>query len=262
MNKNNLGNIKTFTLIILGIILVVGLGVGIRYYQEKNNKNSKLQIKESITKESIVSTWVCGNIITDVRDNKIYNTVLIGSQCWFAQNLNIGTMIPGDNNQGNNCSTIKKYCYYDSEDNCTSDGAFYQWNQAMCGSHIAGTQGICPVSWHIPTHDEFTVLERAVCISETCAADFPYDASTGGERGTNEGVILKSGGSSGFNVSVAGFYSSPESSFTNDFLYTMIWSSVESGSNAWVRIFDFSLATVQRGVGDKLNGLSVRCLRD
>ena len=39
-----------------------------------------------------------------------YNTVLIGTQCWLRQNLNIGNMINSTNMQTNN-GTIEKYCY-------------------------------------------------------------------------------------------------------------------------------------------------------
>jgi len=35
----------------------------------------------------------CGNVLTDVRDNKTYPTVLLGGQCWFAANLDYGTSI-------------------------------------------------------------------------------------------------------------------------------------------------------------------------
>jgi len=47
MNNNNHGNIKTVILIIFGVILVAGLGVGIRYFIEKNNKdlNSQTETK-------------------------------------------------------------------------------------------------------------------------------------------------------------------------------------------------------------------------
>ncbi len=37
--------------------------------------------------------FVCGQVMTDARDSKTYNTVLIGTQCLMKQNLNFGTMI-------------------------------------------------------------------------------------------------------------------------------------------------------------------------
>ena len=37
--------------------------------------------------------WSCGQPMTDPRDNQVYNTIQIGTQCWMAGNLNIGTRI-------------------------------------------------------------------------------------------------------------------------------------------------------------------------
>jgi hypothetical protein len=36
--------------------------------------------------------------------------VLIGTQCWMAENLNIGTMIPTTQDMADN-GIIEKYCY-------------------------------------------------------------------------------------------------------------------------------------------------------
>ena len=130
-----------------------------------------------------------------------------------------------------------------------------------CGSVTAGAQGICPVGWHIPTHDQFTTLERAICVSGTCTTDFPFDTSTTGWRGTNEGTNLKSGGSSGFNGLLAG-YRYTDGSF--DYLTTSgyFWTSLQSGANAWLRDLSSGFATVYRTPYDKLYGVSVRCLKD
>jgi uncharacterized protein (TIGR02145 family) len=104
--------------------------------------------------------FTCGtNIITYA--GQTYNTVLIGSQCWLKENLNLGTRIDGSSDQTNN-STIEKYCYDDNDANCTTYGGLYQWNEAMQYVTTAGTQGICPTGWHIPTYAEFQTLVTAV----------------------------------------------------------------------------------------------------
>jgi len=69
--------------------------------------------------------FICGQPITDSRDGKIYNTVMIGNQCWMAQNLNIGTLVNNSVNQANN-SVIEKYCYHDSTARCDVYGGLYQ----------------------------------------------------------------------------------------------------------------------------------------
>jgi len=103
----------------------------------------------------------CGGIITDVRDGKQYQTVQIGTQCWMAQNINIGTRIDGLTNQTQN-GTIEKYCYGNDEANCTTHGGLYQWDEMMDYSTTPGTQGICPPGWHVPTDPEMSLLSGFV----------------------------------------------------------------------------------------------------
>jgi len=213
----------------------------------------------------IIKPWACGDTLTDSRDNKTYATILIGTQCWMAENLNVGTkLFVASYPQGTNCDTasaIQKYCQADSDANCTTYGGLYEWNQAMCGSTTAGAKGICPTGWHIPTHDEITTLERAVCTSGTCATDFPFDASTEGDRGTDEGTKLKAGGSSGFNNLLGG--SSYNGHFASLEWMGYFWSSLQSDSTfAWYRDLWSGDAQIGRHLTSKANGLSIRCVKD
>ncbi|MBI4648201.1 MAG: hypothetical protein HY738_16860 [Bacteroidia bacterium] len=107
----------------------------------------------------------CGTPFTDSRDSKIYNTVLIGTQCWMAENLNFGTMInstTGGQFQTDN-AVIEKYCYSNNSANCSTYGGLYEWNEMMQynpsdAGNPGTTQGICPSGWHIPTDAELTTL--------------------------------------------------------------------------------------------------------
>jgi uncharacterized protein (TIGR02145 family) len=209
---------------------------------------------------STASSWSCGSAILDSRDGKAYNTVLIGSQCWMQQNLNVGTMVTGVTTQGTSCASIQKYCYANSEANCGTGGGLYQWNQAMCGSTTAGAQGICPAGWHIPTHDEYTTLERTTCSSGSCATYFPFDYTTTGWRGINEGTTLKN--PAGLFKAVLSGSRNADGSFLNLGSDTNLWSSVESGSNAWRRALYSGFATVYRNTNGKAYGFSVRCIKD
>jgi len=237
------------------------------------------------------TSFNCGDTLTDPRDGKTYDTVLIGTQCWMAENLNYGTMTAGTNNQGNDCPSVaetEKYCYNNTESNCTSDGALYQWGQAMCGAASCnGTgappndacarpvQGICPPGWHIPSHYEITTLEKNVGSNPDA---FPYDESTTGWLGTDEGGNLKgttvcgsypcwnspntgATNSSGFTAWAAGFRNT-DGSFGNRGAYTDIWSSFASGTNAWRHSLSSSRATIFRNATNELYAFSVRCIKD
>lgn len=91
-----------------------------------------------------ITVWSCGYSIIDSRDGQTYNTVLIGTQCWMAENLNIGTMINGSSDQTDN-ATIEKYCYNNKTANCDTYGGLYQWTEMMQYVMTEGAQGICPV---------------------------------------------------------------------------------------------------------------------
>jgi hypothetical protein len=58
-------------------------------------------------------------------EGQTYNTVQIGNQCWFKENLNVGTMIPGDQEMTDN-GIIEKYCYDNDPANCAIFGGLYQ----------------------------------------------------------------------------------------------------------------------------------------
>ena len=53
-----------------------------------------------------------------------------------------------------------------------------------------------------------------------------------------------------------------DGSFNNLSSNANIWSSLQSGSNAWKRNLNSGNATVNRNTNNKLNGFSVRCLKD
>ena len=208
--------------------------------------------------------WSCGGTIN--YSGNIYNKILIGNQCWLKENLNVGTRTNGVNVQGTSCSAVQKYCYSDSDANCATEGGLYQWDQAMCGVTAPGAQGICPVGWHVPTHDEWTTLERAVCTSGTCATDFPYDTSTLDYRGTDEGSKLSMFTQNGNNASgytallSGGRY--PDSLFYYRTTRTYVWSSTQVDTFAWRRTLYSTATTVGRATSAKTCGFSVRCLKN
>jgi uncharacterized protein (TIGR02145 family) len=127
--------------------------------QKTDGSNLKVELN---TIESINFIIPCPGTPTVDYGGKIYNTVLIGDQCWLKENLNVGTMIPGSQNPNPTNSTIEKWCYNNSEDSCTIYGGLYRWNEAMQNAQTLGAQGICPNGWHIPTSDEYQVLATYV----------------------------------------------------------------------------------------------------
>ena len=215
------------------------------------------------------SSFTCGDPFFDPRDEQTYNTVQIGNQCWMAENLNIGEMINGSEEMTNN-GIIEKYCYDNNISNCDEYGGFYQWNEMMEYVSDTATQGICPEGWHLPTDNEWKVLEGT---ADTMYPVGSYIWSDQGWRGFNAGLNLKSttGWNSGGNGTDAfGFTALPggarnqNGSFEFIMIYTSLWSSSENGSSyAWYRCLGYAEDGVGRYFQASKNfGRSVRCLRD
>jgi hypothetical protein len=105
----------------------------------------------------LVSPAACGSTTSITYGGQTYSVISIGTQCWMAENLNIGTWISLVDDQTDN-DIIEKYCYDDDPYFCDIYGGLYQWNEAMQYVTTEGTQGICPTDWHLPTDEEWTTL--------------------------------------------------------------------------------------------------------
>jgi len=99
-------------------------------------------------------SFTCGNNLTDIRDNKIYPTVQIGSQCWMSSNLDFGFQISDFTPQTDNC-IAEKFVHTSSFVNQYS---IFQWDELMRYQTTPGAQGLCPPGWHIPTAAEWNTL--------------------------------------------------------------------------------------------------------
>ena len=220
----------------------------------------------------------CGSSQIADGEGNMYSTVLIGTQCWMAENLNIGTRIDAATPQTDN-TTLEKYCYSDLESNCDVYGGMYQWDEMMQYVTTQGTQGICPSGWHIPTDDEWKTLEGNA--DNTYGVGDPeWDEISW--RGDDVGGNLKETGtthwyspntgatnSSGFTALGGGYYSSGNTTFYYIKEYTCFWTSKDDtggtfGSTyAWFRHPGYNISTIYRhGNRLKANGLYVRCLKD
>jgi uncharacterized protein (TIGR02145 family)/prepilin-type N-terminal cleavage/methylation domain-containing protein len=156
-----------------------------------------------------------------------YHTVQIGDDCWLKENLNVGTMVLSQVSspcQENphwaglwSCqidpNSIEKYCYSDTESNCTSYGGLYEWSEAMgfpyqcndatftyngtnytsdCGTgttYIIETQhqGICPQGWHVSNNSEFGAAIIAASADPGCTPgwDGSFHCSPAGTKMKN-----------------------------------------------------------------------------
>ena len=211
---------------------------------------------------------VCGQPFVDPRDQKVYNTVKIGSQCWMKENMDIGTRIDSAVSQTNN-SIIEKYCYRDKDSLCDIYGGLYQWDEMMnyasgSGSNPSNRQGICPTGWHIPSDNEWCQLESYLDETSNCTSQ--------AWNGTNAGGQLKEAGTvhwispNGGATNVSGFTALPAGYYRNGYVYlysrAIFWTASTIGSYGYYHYLSYNSAQVYKNYDHKTTGYSVRCLKD
>jgi uncharacterized protein (TIGR02145 family) len=213
--------------------------------------------------------WICGSLFTDPRDSKIYSTVMIGTQCWMAQNLNYGTRINSSAEQNNN-GIPEKYCSNNLESNCDIYGGLYEWaemvqylNGATNGTSwnpvpLGNVQGICPSGWYLPKDADWTVLSTFLGGSATAGGKMK-------ETGTTHWTAPNTNAtnSSGFTGLPGGFRDSYGGTFGLN-SYGDFWSAEEYyWDTAWQASLGFNSEDLfHQGNYTKKYGVSVRCLKD
>lgn len=188
--------------------------------------------------------FVCGD---DIRyEGKTYGTVLIGTQCWMKENLDVGTMINSSQNSSNN-GIIEKYCHNNDPVKCTVYGGLYDWGETMQYVTSINARGICPEGWHIPKAADFQVLKTTVNNDGNALKEIAQGSGSG--AGTN---------TSGFSALLAG--GRWASNFSEQ-LETYYWQTDKY--NLCLYAFSPSIDLYNYGImyGSGL-GFSVRCIKD
>jgi len=228
---------------------VTGLGNGTTYYWRVKAKNTYGSSSWS-TPWRFTTQSACAGTSTVTYAGKTYNTVAIGNQCWLKENLDVGTRIDVNQNQSNN-GIIEKYCYNNDPANCNTYGGLYQWNEAMQYITTAGTQGICPPLWHIPTKAELETLK-----------DFEGgdgNALKAVGQGTGNGVGTNT---SGFSALLAGYRDA--GGYSYDLGRTIhIWSSTAyDATNGHLLNLYNDDGGIYMDYHQRIFGFSVRCVKD
>ncbi|MCL2282945.1 MAG: fibrobacter succinogenes major paralogous domain-containing protein [Fibromonadales bacterium] len=172
-----------------------------------------------------------GPNLVDIRDNKTYGTVIIGSQVWMAENLNL--KIDGIS-----------ACYANLAENCSKYGALYYWVTAM---------EICPEGWFLPSNDDWEELTRFV--GGQLDAGYNLKAESGWQSDGN-GIDKF-----GFAAVPAGFIDKDGYPYGEGYAADF-WSSMEvNDTTARGRMMIYSENAILRSDESKMLMLSVRCLR-
>jgi uncharacterized protein (TIGR02145 family) len=213
--------------------------------------------------------------ITDI-DGNVYNTVLIGSQCWMKENLKTTTFRNGmpipfvtDYNAWSNLTT-SAYTWY--ENNLSwkdSYGALYNWFATVDANNL------CPIGWHIPTNDEWIALTDLIGgIGEPHGNELKSCRQVNSPLGEgcntsehprwDEDIWYWNYGTDDYGFSgLPGGYRLIGGSFNGYMSIGLWWSSTEaSSSSAWYRCLSLIHSNVTSSYTSKQIGRSVRCLKD
>ena len=207
-------------------------------------------------------------------DGNVYNTVLIGNQCWMKENLRTthyddGTIIS----------------YWDYEDAfipipLTRRGYLYNWyivmnNTSSSASNPSGVQGICPTGWHVPSYAEWTQLTAYVSSQSqyVCGSDINYiakalasqtdwisfsDSCSSGDQS------LDANNATGFSAVPAGMHrNNGYGYFDRAGRGAFFWTSTKLHNNkSYYFLLGNEVAYVIFNNTDNTDGLSVRCVKD
>jgi uncharacterized protein (TIGR02145 family) len=238
------------------------LKTGTNYYyrvkvvsKDGTTYGSEVSFTTSTTKPSVIVFRPDKNYgsVTDI-DGNIYKTILIGTQTWMAENLkttkfNDRTVISFINN-GTAWQSLSTpgYTWYNYDS--VAYGALYNW-------YAVSTGRLCPTGWHVPGDAEWTTLTGYL----------GGENVTGGklkEPGVTHWFSPNAGATneSGFTA-LPGGYRSNYGTFTSIRRTGFWWSSTEASSfDAYCRSMDYTYASIDRSSSNKVNGFSIRCIKD
>ena len=218
--------------------------------------------------------------LTDINGN-VYNTALIGSQCWMKENLR-ATKFPDNTEIALGTYTSSDPCYYDDSESdipLAERGYLYNWSAAIHGAASSsaapsGVQGVCPNGWHLPSEAEWEALKEYVSaqpeytcggntsnIAKAVASEFWwYNYNGGCNPGDQRNSSNNATGFSAVPAGTLGVYGYDDAGYSAHF-----WSATENSGYTAAAIYygldhdtsEFFMATTV-----KERRASVRCLRD
>ena len=207
--------------------------------------------------------WQCGDPLE--YQGYDYETVQIGEQCWFAENLRAesyrnGEAIPDDLSDSEWAGTVEGAASVYGGDlvNLSTYGRLYNWFAVVHEGEL------CPHDWSVPSDGEWMTMEISLGMSESVLNNTSW-------RGTNQGLQMKTvygwaddgngTNSSGFTGLPGGARDSSGFYYLEE-TYGLWWSSSAEGSSSWFRSLEFDQSGVGRASSDPHYGGYVRCIKD
>ena len=191
-------------------------------------------------------------------DGNGYDTVRIGTQTWLKQNLNVthyrnGDDIPNVTDKGEWAGlSTGAYCNYNNDPNIAATyGRMYNWYI------VADSRRMCPTDWHVSSNGEWTIM-----------TDYLGGLNVAGGKLKETGLT---------------HWQTPNTDATNETEFTALpggyrfingtfqfigdigtwWCSTENNATeGWQRAMYNNYRVVGPNSSEKVDGFSVRCIKD
>ena len=190
--------------------------------------------------------WQCGDPLG--HQGYDYQTVQIGEQCWFAENLRAQNYQDG--------APISPEAF---------SAAALEFGMLYRGSVVAGGQSVCPTNWSVSSDDDWLELEMFLGAQSPEALTFAYSNARLLDQG--DALKLVSENAVGFNATFGGYLNGAEATEVTGLGMNGQWwtrtASEENGSLLIYRNVENSTSGISRiyqPVSDY--GFSIRCIKD
>ncbi|SHF89795.1 major paralogous domain-containing protein [Mariniphaga anaerophila] len=234
----------------------------------------------------VVACAKTNGTFVDKRDGKEYQWIKIGDDIWMAENL---AFLPSVDSAREASLEQKKYYVFgyagDSADSAKTFqtylwndslvvpyekyGVMYNWAALVDDDTADGgsLRGVCPCGWHVPTDEEWMALEIALGMN-------PAEVEVIGQRNSGFlGYQLKANygwDNNGNGIDSVSFKALPAGEvfggvgFLHEGERSTFWTATPGlfGTTVWTRSVyccEFGIVRVER---DKMDGFSLRCVKD
>ena len=215
------------------------------------------------------TTWTCGDPLTYWDYD--YATVLIGDQCWFAENLRTdqyanGDSIPSGLTDAEWANTISgaTAIYGEGSSNCGDMSpdidacdelqSLEYYGRLYNGYSVNDERGLCLEGWHVSTDGDWTILENHVAAQGFAGMEGSALKSTTGWYNNGNGTD-----EFGFSALPGGYRSNVTSgNYIHAGLVGHWWSTLEVGT----RTMAYTGPDLDLHYFSAPGGFSVRCVKD
>lgn len=191
-----------------------------------------------------------------------YKTIRIGEQIWMAENLAYLPQI----NKGYSTSMFEPKYYVYNYNGINIKEAISTANYKIYGvlyNKEAAIQS-CPEGWHIPTDNDWKLLELEIGLSQELLNEIGYRGSESLSINCRSSYLWKSNNgtdSNNLNILPSGY--KDFESFKNLGLSSSFWTQSEyNDKEVWIREFSNIYPGINRIPKQKQNAYSVRCIKN